>query len=81
MVTLVRDRDFRAAEEAGNFFILEEKPSCGKVPARRQKGCRTHCGHTRFFERGEKIQQEDLDALAFPMIPTYYPSQASSEPP
>jgi hypothetical protein len=44
-------------------------------------GVRTHSGHTGFFERREKIQQEDWDALAFPMIPTSYPSQASSEPP
>jgi len=54
MVTLAQDRDFRAAEETGNFFLLEEKPSCDKVLPRRQKGWKDTLWTHPFFEREEK---------------------------
>ena len=38
MVTLVKDKDFRAVEKADDFFVLEERSSCDKVSTMRQKG-------------------------------------------
>jgi hypothetical protein len=38
VVTLVQDRDFRAAKEAGAFFFWKESRGCGKVQLVRQKG-------------------------------------------
>jgi hypothetical protein len=64
----------RAVWEGVDFFIWRESRCYVKVPTRRQKGCGAHLGHTLFFEREGNIELEDLDALAFSMIPKCYPS-------
>ena len=57
-VTLVQDEGFRAAKEAGTFFIWRETGAVLRCQPGDKKGVRTHFGHTRFFEK-EGLQAKE----------------------